>query len=192
MSNLFVTSDTHFGHQAEFLWRSRGFSSTEEMNEAIIERWNKTVSKDGITYLLGDTMLNDNKKGIECFSRLNGQIFLIAGNHDTSNRLDMLYTDERTKHKMQGWWYAWLIKYGKLSIYMSHYPTLTSNYDEKYFSQHVISLHGHTHSKEKWMDEENPFLYNVCLDAHNCYPVAIDDIIIDVRKKFLELRDKHE
>lgn len=187
MSEIFFCSDTHFCHNQQFLYEPRGFSSVEEMNEQIIENWNKKVPKNSIIYHLGDTMLNDNEKGIECFSRLNGQIFLIAGNHDTSNRLDMLYTDERTKHKMQGWWYAWLIKYGKFSIYMSHYPTLTSNYDQKHFSQHVLSLHGHTHQRTNWLDPKNPFLYHVGLDSHNNTPVHIDEVITDIRQRWEEI-----
>ena len=180
MSEIFLTSDTHFGHQPEFLWKPRGFSSVEEMDEAIIENWNKVVPKDGITYLLGDTMLNDNAHGLECFKRLNGQIFLIYGNHDSDARKNLLFTE--LSGKMLGGWYAWLIKYGKLSIYMSHYPTLTANYDDKHFSQHVLSLHGHSHQRTNWLDPKNPFLYHVGLDSHNNTPVHIDEVITDIRQ----------
>ena len=175
-------------HKAEFLWKPRGFSSVDEMNEAIVENWNSVVKPEDITYLLGDTMLNDNEKGIECFSRLNGQIFLIVGNHDTSNRLNMLYTDERTKHKMLGGWYAYVIKYGKLSIYMSHYPTLTANYSsDKHFSQNVINLHAHTHQKTNFLNPTNPFMYHVGLDSHNCTPVHIDEVMSDIRHRWDEI-----
>jgi len=185
MSEIFFTSDTHFGHQPEFLWKPRGFSSAEEMDETIIENWNKIVPKDGIVYHLGDTMLNNNEHGLECFKRLNGQIFLIYGNHDTDARKDLLFTELRGK--MLGGWYAWLIKCGKLSIYMSHYPTLTSNYDEKHFSQHVLSLHGHTHQRTNWLDPKNPFLYHVGLDSHNNTPVHIDEVITDIRQRWEEI-----
>ena len=77
MSDVFFSSDTHFCHNQPFLYEPRGFQSVEEMNEAIIERWNKVVKQDDVVYHLGDIMLNDNIKGIECFRRLNGQIFLI-------------------------------------------------------------------------------------------------------------------
>ena len=30
---IYLSSDTHFGHVKDFLWRPRGFSSVEEMNE---------------------------------------------------------------------------------------------------------------------------------------------------------------
>ena len=185
MSEIFFTSDTHFGHGKSFLFEPRGFSSAEEMDEAIIENWNKTVPKNSIIYHLGDTMLNDNVHGLECFKRLNGQIFLIYGNHDSDARKNLLFTE--LPGKMLGGWYAWRIKYGKLSIYMSHYPTLTSNYDEKHFSQHILSLHGHTHQRTNWLDPKNPFLYHVGLDSHNNTPVHIDEVLADIRNRWNEL-----
>ena len=185
MSEIFFTSDTHFGHQPEFLWKPRGFSSVEEMDEAIIENWNKVVKQGDVVYHLGDTMLNDNVHGLECFKRLNGQIFLIYGNHETDARKDLLFTELHSK--MLGGWYAWVIKYGKLSIYMSHYPTITSNFDQKHFSQHVIAVHGHTHQRTNWLDPKNPFLYHVGLDSHNNTPVHIDEIITDIRQRWEEI-----
>lgn len=185
MSEIFFTSDTHFCHQPAFLWEPRGFTNVEEMNEAIIERWNNTVKPNDIVYHLGDTMLNDNEKGIECFKRLNGQIFLIYGNHDTTNRIDTLY--EVCRHKMLGGWYAYVIKHEKISIYLSHYPTLTANYDDKHFSQHVINLHGHTHQRTNWLDPKNPFMYHVGVDSHNCTPIHIDTIITDIKQRWYEI-----
>ena len=185
MNNIFFTSDTHFCHQPEFLWGPRGFSNVEEMNEAIIERWNKVVKPEDIVYHLGDTMLNDNEKGIECFKRLNGQIFIIWGNHDTQNRTNALF--EECRHKLLGGWYAFVIKHGKHSIYLSHYPTLTSNFDDKHFNQHVINLHGHTHQQKNWLDPNNPFMYHVGLDSHNCTPVHIDEIMTDIRQRWNEI-----
>lgn len=187
MSEIFFTSDTHFGHGKSFLFEPRGFSSAEEMDEAIIENWNKVVKPGDIVYHLGDTMLNDNVHGLECFKRLNGQIFLIYGNHDTNARKNLLFTDDRTRHKMLGGWYAYVIKHGKHSIYLSHYPTLTANYDEKHFSQHVLSLHGHTHQQTNFLQLDNPFLYHVGMDSHNCTPVHIDEVLADIRNRWNEL-----
>ena len=182
MSEIFFTSDTHFCHQPEFLWKPRGFNSVEEMNEAIVERWNSVVKPGDTVYHLGDTMLNDTKKGIEYFKRLNGQIFLIYGNHDTTNRIDTLY--EACRYKMLGGWYAFVIKHGKQSLYLSHYPTLTANYDDKHFSQHMINLHGHTHQQTNWLQPDNPFMYHVGVDSHNCTPVHIDEVMADIRNRW--------
>ena len=172
---------TFVSHQPNFLWEPRGFTSVEEMNEAIIERWNNIVKPGDLVYHLGDIMLSDNKKGIECFNRLNGEIFVIWGNHDSDNRKNLLAAE--CPH-FRGGWYAYLIKHGKLNIYLSHYPTLTANYDdnEKYFSQHVLNFHGHLHTKNKFY-QDIPFMYNVALDAHNNAPVSFDEIISDIEAK---------
>lgn len=185
MNEIFFTSDTHFCHNQDFLYEPRGFTNPDDMNEAIIENWNKVVKPNDIVYHLGDTMLNDNAKGIECFKRLNGQIFLIYGNHDTSNRIDTLY--EACRHKMIGGWHAFVIKHGKQSIYLSHYPTLTSNFDDNHFSRHVINLHGHTHQRTNWLDPRNPFMYHVGVDSHNCTPIHIDEVMTDIKQRWNEI-----
>ena len=43
---IFLTSDMHFGHDREFIWKARGYSSVEEMNEDYIEKWNSIVTKN--------------------------------------------------------------------------------------------------------------------------------------------------
>ena len=185
---IWFSSDTHFGHNKEFLYGPRGFTNIKDMNEAIIENWNSVVKPEDITYLLGDVMLGDNEVGIECLRQLNGQIFVIWGNHCTETRRNMLFMDGRTRHKMMGGWYAFIIKHGKQSLYLSHYPTLTANYDDKHFSQHVINLHGHTHPRTNWLDPRNPFMYHVGVDSHNCTPVHIDEIITDIRQRWNEIK----
>ena len=43
---IFLTSDTHFGHDREFLWGPRGFRSSIEHDEAVIANWNSVVGED--------------------------------------------------------------------------------------------------------------------------------------------------
>lgn len=165
-------------HDQPFLYEPRGFTNVKEMNEAIIENWNSVVKPEDVVYNLGDSLMGDQLEGIELYKKLNGTSFMIWGNHCTNNKKNLL-----TEHcHIVGGWYAWLIKYGKLSIYMSHYPTLTANFDQKAFSRHVLSLHGHTHQRTNWLDLKNPFLYHVGLDSHNNTPVHIDEVISDIRQ----------
>ena len=85
--NRFVISDTHFGHTNS--WEKfkledgsplRPFTSTEEMDETMIERWNAKVQPQDTVYHLGDVVIN--KKYLNLVSRLNGRKILIRGNHD--------------------------------------------------------------------------------------------------------------
>ena len=175
---------TFVSHQPNFLWEPRGFTSIEEMNEAIIERWNHIVNSNDRVIHLGDTMLNDNEKGIEYLKRLHGEICLVYGNHDSPAR-QKLIESECPNVIILG--YAHVFKHGKLNIYLSHYPTLTANYDEKHFSQHVINFHGHTHQKTNWINPSNPFTYHVGMDSHNCTPIHIEEAISDIKQRWHEI-----
>jgi len=184
MSEIFFTSDTHFCHQPSFLWEPRGFNSVEEMNEELVERWNKVVKPEDEVYHLGDFALNDVDAAIPYINRLNCKIYWIIGNHDTAKKIDKIMDDCDSIWNLG---YAYQFKYNKkYSIYISHYPTLTSNFDEKHFSRHVLSLHGHTHQQTNFLQLDNPFLYHVGMDSHNCTPVHIDEILTDVRNRWNE------
>ena len=186
MSNIWFTSDTHFCHDRGFLYQPRGFQSIIEHDEIIIENWNNVVHNDDIVYHLGDTMLNDNIKGIQFFNNLNGHIFLIRGNHDTNNRLSQI--QDNCKNIITGGhgWdfpYADIQKINGYTFYLSHYPTMTSYIENMApLKNHTINLHGHTHSKDKFY-QDIPFMYNVALDAHNNAPVSFDEIIADIEAK---------
>lgn len=54
---IYFTSDLHFGHNKEFLYKSRGYNSLNEMTEDIILKWNSTVQNEDDVYILGDLML---------------------------------------------------------------------------------------------------------------------------------------
>lgn len=81
-----VVSDTHFSHSNILTFttnagqRVRDFASVEEMDETIIDNWNKIVSPNDIVYHLGDVVIN--KKFLPQIARCNGSKRLIQGNHD--------------------------------------------------------------------------------------------------------------
>lgn len=178
--NIWLTSDTHFFHNKTFVYEPRGFPCIEDMNDAIVERWNSVVKPKDIVYHLGDVMLNDNDKGMEYLKKLNGEIHILRGNHDTNNRIDLYAAAPNVVSTGD---YATVIKYGKYSFYLSHYPTLTSNFDNNAsLKVHVIGLFGHTHQQENFY-QDNPYMYHVGMDSHNCYPVSIEQIIEDIKKE---------
>ena len=47
---VFFTSDLHIGHKNIIEYSHRPFSNIEEMNETLIDNWNKTVPEDGIVF----------------------------------------------------------------------------------------------------------------------------------------------
>ncbi len=173
MSKIFLTSDTHFGHDREFLWGPRGFTNSQEHDEAVIKNWNETVGPDDIVYHLGDLMLGDNAHGIECVKRLNGHIKLIRGNHDTDARWKLYGTLPNVE--LIGW--ADVFKYKKYNFYLSHHPTLTSNLEKApHLRMHLINLYGHTHQMGKFY-QDMPYMFHVGLDSNDNRPVLLDDAI---------------
>ena len=181
--NIFFTSDTHFCHDRGFVYEPRGFKNIDEMNAAIVERWNSVVKPEDTVYHLGDAMLNDNTLGSELIEKLNGHIIMIRGNHDTNNRL-LIYEGLKNVDDCGKW--ADLVKCGKYTFYLSHFPTNTSNLEkDAHLSQHIINLYGHTHQKTNFYNDI-PYMYHVGVDSHNCYPVSVDQIIEDIKEKIAE------
>ena len=173
MGKIFVTSDTHFGHDREFLWGPRGFTNFTDHDEKVIENWNKVVNPEDTVYHLGDVMLGDNAYGIACLKRLNGNIKIIPGNHDTSSRLKLY----RELENVEVLGLAEMLKYKKYNFYLSHHPTITSNLEKApYLRMHLINLFGHTHQQNKFY-MSMPYMFHVGMDSNNCTPVLLDDAI---------------
>jgi len=83
--SIFFSSDVHLGHANIIKFCDREFDSVEDMNEILIENWNKTVKQNDFIYFLGDLTMSK-KKVAEYLDRLNGKIHFIYGNHDRSTR----------------------------------------------------------------------------------------------------------
>ena len=171
---IWFTSDTHFGHQKEFLWSPRGFNSIEEHDEAIIRNWNEVVGPNDDVYHLGDVMLNDNEHGLECLKKLNGKIHLILGNHCTDTRIELY----KTCPNIVSIDYAKEIKIGKYYFFLCHYPTCVGNFDD---NKKIWCLCGHSHTQDKFIDMDKKS-YHVELDCHNNKPIEISEIIKDINQ----------
>jgi calcineurin-like phosphoesterase family protein len=173
MGRIFVTSDTHFGHDREFLWGPRGFMSHVDHDKEVIRRWNEIVQPDDVVYHLGDVMLGDNAYGIGCLEQLSGQIKIIPGNHDTASRLSLY----KLLPNIEVLGLAEMIKYKKYNFYLSHHPTMTSNLEKApYLRMHLINLYGHTHQQKPFY-QDIPFMFHVGMDSNNCTPILLDDAI---------------
>lgn len=175
---IYLTSDLHFSHSKSFIYEARGFASIEEHDETIIKNFNSMVKPEDELYILGDLMLYDNKRGLECLQQLNGNKHFIRGNHDTPTRC-RLYSEIGIIDEG----YATMLKYKKYYFYLSHYPTITSNGEIESLHQIVCNLFGHTHARLKFY-KDTPYLYNVAPEAHQYFPVSIDKAIEDMKIKF--------
>ena len=185
MSKIWFSSDLHLGHNRSFIYAPRGFNSIEEMNEAIIERWNSVVGADDDVYVLGDLMLGDNEKGLDCIERLNGKLHIVLGNHDTNVREMKYRYFARNVVEVAP---AIRLKYHKYHFFLTHFPCMAGNLERESLTQTTCNLFGHTHSKQKFYNDI-PFMYNVAVDAHDCYPVEIEDVIADMEAEVRKCKE---
>lgn len=182
---IWLSSDFHFCHDREFIYRPRGFETVWDMNSAIVERWNQLVDINDECYVLGDIMLNNNEIGMNLLQSLKGHIHIIAGNHDTDTRR-ALYIQAWNVEDIK---WADLFNYKGYHFYLSHFPAMTGNLENESLKKMTCNLHGHTHSKQPFYNDL-PYCYNVAVDAHDCAPVLLDDIIADMKAKVQECIEK--
>lgn len=175
MSKIFVTSDLHLNHDKPFIYEPRGFNSIDEMNGAIVTRWNSIVSDGDIVYNLGDVFLGANMPdSLNLITQLNGKIYYAYGNHDTDKRISALELLPNTTDIQFGY----RLKCHKYNFLLTHYPMMTGNFTK----DKVFSLHGHTHQNTNFTDAIDAPWYHVGVDSHDCYPIDFEQIYAEIQE----------
>lgn len=160
--DVFVISDTHFGHQNCYSFynydgsKMRPWDNCEEADEIMIENWNRIVKPNDRIYHLGDVCFD--RKNIDIIlPRLNGRKVLIKGNHDLFKPSCYLkYFDDIRAC------------YNRDSYLLTHIPI---HPDSK--ARFKRNLHGHIHGntlKDTWYR-------NCCVEANNYTPIPFEEII---------------
>ena len=185
----YFTSDLHLGHDRDFIYKPRGFGSVTEMNETIIRNFSETLKDEDTLYILGDVMMGAGiKESCQMLGSIPGRKKIVIGNHDSQTKLELI--KDIPGVEIIG--YADVYEYRERKFFLSHYPTMTASFrmdlipGKNIFTtplkSQMINLSGHTHDKSKW--DERTMSYNVAVDAHECYPVSIEDIVKDCRLKY--------
>lgn len=160
MKDVFVTSDTHFGHANIIQYCNRPFSSVEEMDEALIAGWNEVVKPGDKVYHLGDVyMSRGNGNAERILSRLNGTKVLILGNHD--NAKDQLLL----KYFKRAYSYRFLPDF---QVTLSHLPIHADSIQRRT----ILNIHGHTHDKGS---PRGPYRC-ACVELTGYKPVALEEM----------------
>ena len=76
----FLIADTHFGDERIRKYENRPFDDVKQMDAELISRWNEVVSSSDQVYVLGDFGADGYEQ--EVLTQLNGEKYLIKGNHD--------------------------------------------------------------------------------------------------------------
>lgn len=156
----FFTADTHFGHSNIIKYCKRPYSCAQEMNEMLIKNWNDVVTPSDTVYHLGDFAFDNNPEKYLC--RLNGQKFLIKGNHD-----------KKPCFVLPGWTHVYdykEIKIEKQTIILFHYALRVWNKS----CHDSWSLYGHSHGKLP--DDPMSLNMDVGVDCHGYTPISFEKI----------------
>lgn len=78
-------ADWHYAHANILAFDNRPFKTVEEMNKELVKRWNAAVDPGDTVYVLGDMFWCKAQEALPVLQSLNGQKFLIKGNHDRCN-----------------------------------------------------------------------------------------------------------
>lgn len=176
---IFIVSDLHLGHSQPFIYGARGFKNDGEMNETIIRKWNEVVDQEDDVYILGDLVMGFDWN-LQILRRLRGRLHIVRGNHDNNIRWNF-YQRLPGVVEVDNSLY---LSYDGYKFYLSHYPTITTRADAgKPLKKCLINLCGHTHTKDPFEDWGIGMIYHCELDAHDCAPVRIEDIIRDLKQK---------
>lgn len=142
----YYIADCHFYHRNLLTHLdNRPFSSVEEMNECMIEKWNSKVRTNDEVIVLGDFSFGDGEETNAILSELNGRIYLIKGNHD-----DHFLSDKVFKLSRLGWVKDYEeLNDNKRKVVLMHYPVFCYNGQNRLDSDgraKTYMLFGHVHN----------------------------------------------
>lgn len=166
--NIWVVSDTHFGHDNIIKYCNRPFSNIHEMNQCMVDNWNSTVQDGDIVYHLGDVYMSTREfNGNDAWylmSRLKGRKRLVLGNHDEAKDAVLL------KHfqKIVAWRH-----FKEFGLLLTHVPVHPGTLNEKT----SVNVHGHIHQNIVKDGNVKDHRYkNVSVEHTNYGLVNIEDL----------------
>ncbi len=166
MPEEFLISDTHFGQESILTFKRwdgtplRSFSTVEEMDEYIVDRWNETVADQDKIYHLGDVVFKN--KNADILGRLKGQKILIKGNHDLlkPGRYLEYFKDVRA--------YKIWNQHGIIASHIPIHPECLSRWK--------LNIHGHLHANTL----DDPRYFNVSVEQIDYRPINLKQIVQDL------------
>jgi calcineurin-like phosphoesterase family protein len=167
MTNIWLVSDTHFGHANILNFGDykgdpiRRFDSIDDHDAMIRQLWSDYVRPDDIVYHLGDVAMH--KRHIPQMSGLPGRKRLLMGNHD-----DPRWINFYREHFQKIAAYRDINVAGK-RVVMSHIPIHMGDDSARW----NINIHGHLH--ENQIDDQR--YVNVCPEIIGYAPINIEDAV---------------
>ena len=161
--NIWVTSDTHFGHHNIIEYCNRPFDDVKVMDECLVDNWNNTIKENDIIYHLGDVYFGN--LGAESLHKLNGRKRLVLGNHDNGKDKNL------TRHfqKISMW-----RMFSEFGLLLTHVPVHESSLYRAKKDAKMLNIHGHIHQNPSPSSDHKC----VCVEQTNYTPINIEELRI--------------
>lgn len=161
MTNRFFIGDPHFGHENIISKIVNGramrpFSSVQDMDDTIIENWNRIVKDSDKVYVLGDVAMG--RRHIKTMAKLKGKKKLIRGNHDLFSFKEYVpyFEDIFAVYILEG-------------IILSHIPL----HPTCVYPRFGVNVHGHLHATTL----NDPLYFCVSVEQINYTPIEQQDLM---------------
>jgi len=188
--SIWFTSDLHVGHANIIKYCDRPFADVDEMNIALVERWNNLVSPRDIVYILGDLAMGKLDDSLAVVEMLRGSKVLVIGNHDRPFGASPGRRERMERKYIEAGGLAGILhgtvplQIGGHDVLASHFPYQDDG-DQRYKDHRPIDeghkwlLHGHVH--ERWKVRAEQRMINVGVDVWDFAPVHEDELVAIIR-----------
>ena len=159
---IWFTSDCHISHKnvikhcpGRALAGNFNLDDIEAHDNWLIDKWNTTINKKDIVYIIGDFCFANREETIRLLGKLNGDKHLILGNHDKSS--DHLFNYFKSISQIKE------VKFRKsnfsfleedFDVIMCHYHMI--NWNRKHYGS--VEICGHSHGRLDDYNLESPDL----------------------------------
>lgn len=163
---VFVTSDLHLDHANIRKYCARPFLDVVDMNKILVSNWNNTIGKKDAVYFLGDLAYGKDSQSTDYWlKQLNGRVFFVKGNHDTSNGIK--FYDN------------FILEHANYKFFLTHRPEdVPDDWDGW-----AICGHHHNNNLRKYppVDKEKRRI-NISVELTKYKPVDMDYIIKQIEE----------
>ena len=200
--NCWVVSDLHLGHQKEFIWGKRGYSSVVDHDRNVIAKINELVGPDDILFSLGDFCLNTNETGFDNYlSQITCQnIHMLWGNHP--NPMYKIYRTmvaaeyQRDDIEVYPYRYRNAVLLGHhyecyingRYVVMNHFPI--SVWENMKYGAYMLCGHSHYSFPDTRENATNGLTLDCGWDGHG-KPLSFGEIVQIMKKKEIRKVDRH-
>lgn len=167
-------SDYHLYDGYSVDWRKQPHMTLDDIAHMILDIHNSVVRRSDTTVIVGDIgAVCDHT--LDIFSQMNGELYLVLGNHDHDWDLSILKNSGVFKHISDN------ILFDR--IYVQHTPDFVFSEEQRNYFYYI---HGHHHvyntlemRKEFDKYKRDNCRYNCCIDLNNLKPCTLQELMLN-------------